>query len=204
MGLVLISGPIVTPLRGPTRTSAAHTTPHALQQRLSSGSIESASPFSPSAHGRSPHWHAGPPCRTRLAPPFIPGSVHWTHASPNLKRSLWAVTTLGLLRFFRQPPRMLTDALTTMGRIFRSFHFSSLMWASLELRRAPRGRYNHLPCFSGLASRAQLVALGLYKVGASFIRVCPRTTSLKPSPARVEEPRKRERGWEPPRLFLPG
>jgi hypothetical protein len=109
------------------------------------------------------------------------------------------------LRFFRQPPRMLTDALTTMGRIFRSFHFSSPMWASLELRRAPRGRYNHLPCFSGLASRAQLVALGLYKVGASSIRVCPRTTSLKPSPARVEEPRKREdgsrRGWmlAPPR-----
>jgi hypothetical protein len=89
------------------------------------GPLSQPLPFSPSAHGRSPHRRLGPPCRTRLAPPFISGSVHWTHASANLKRSP--------------------------------------MWASLVLRRAPRGRYNHLPRFSGSASRAQLVSLGLYK-----------------------------------------
>jgi hypothetical protein len=109
----------------PLRLGVCCSQPNPPESARFGGSVESASPFFPIRSRTLTSPALGPALSTRLAPPFISGSVHWTHASANLQRSP--------------------------------------MWASLVLRRAPRGRYNHLPRFSGSASRAQLVSLGLYR-----------------------------------------
>jgi hypothetical protein len=117
LGLVLISGP--------TRTSAAHTTPHALQQRLSSGSVESASPFFPI---RS---------RTLTSPALGPALSDASRSSVHL----------GFCSL---------DACFSESQTKSDVGVPGVAPSSAWTLQPP-------PPFSGLASRAQLVSLGLYK-----------------------------------------
>jgi hypothetical protein len=97
----------------------------------------------------------------------------------------------------RHPTEILTSRQETRTPLWCGSHTTAVPANSALSKQKPRrtqhGDFNYLPRFSCSASRAQLIALGLFKVGASSIRVCPGTSSLKPPSACVEEPRKGKR-----------